>query len=226
MCRGWLLMAIGLLVLTSCVPAAARVENPPHDGDAKATEDVAGKELKEEAGEVKHDLFSWAMDLGIWTLVIFLVLLFVLGKFAWKPMMQGLEHRERAIHSALHEAQQARDEASQLRTQFEEQLRAADDRARQLLDEARRAAERTTAEMTADAQKKIQAEYDRQKREMTREYEQAKRDIQTHVAQLATLIAGKVIRRQVNHDDHRQFLDEALAELRQTGDGRRQSAAV
>jgi F0F1-type ATP synthase membrane subunit b/b' len=61
---------------------------------------------------------------------------------------------------------------------------------------------------------------------MTREYEQARRDIQTHVAQLATLIAGKVIRRQVNHDDHRQLVDEALAELQQTGDGRRQTAVV
>src|SRR5215469_16747811 len=164
MCRGWLLMAIGLLVLTSCVPAAARVENPPHDGGAKAAEGNLNKELTEESKEVKRDLFGWAMDLGIWTLVIFLVLLFVLGKFAWKPMMQGLEHRERAIHSALHEAQQARDEAAKLRTQFEEQMRLADDRARQVLDEACRSAERTTAEMTADAQKKIQAEHDRLKR--------------------------------------------------------------
>ena len=226
MCRGWLLMAIALLVLTSCAPATARVENPPHDGGGKVAEDDLGKELTEEGKEVKHDLFGWAMDLGIWTLVIFLVLLFVLGKFAWKPMMQGLEHRERAIHSALHEAQQARDEAAQLRTQFEEQMRLADDRARQVLDEARRAAERSTAEMTADAQKKIQAEHDRLKREMTREYEQARRDIQTQVAQLATLIASKVIRRQVSHDDHRQLVDEALTELRQVGDGRRQGAVV
>src|SRR5215469_11990047 len=143
MCRGWLLMAIGLLVLTSCVPAAARVENPPHDGGAKAAEGNLNKELTEESKEVKHDLFSWAMDLGIWTLVIFLVLLFVLGKFAWKPMMQGLEHRERAIHSALHEAQQAREEASRLRAQLDEQMRKANDQARQILDEARRAAERS-----------------------------------------------------------------------------------
>jgi F-type H+-transporting ATPase subunit b len=228
--RGWLLMAIGLLALILCAPAAARAEKEHADAAAKAdqkknADDFHG-ELGKEGKQIDRNLFGWAMDLGIWTLVVFLVLLFVLSKFAWKPMMQGLEHRERAIHSALHEAQQARDEAAKLRTQFEEQLRQADDRARQVLDEARRAAERTTAEMTADAQKKIQAEHDRLKREMTREYEQARRDIQSQVGQLATLIAGKVIRRQVNHDDHRQLVDEALAELRQTENGRQKTALV
>jgi F-type H+-transporting ATPase subunit b len=219
---GWLLMAMGLLALTLCLSTAACAENK-HDESAVTK---AEEEFAHEAEGANRDLFGWAMDLGIWTLVVFLLLLFVLSKFAWKPMMQGLEHRERAIHSALHEAQQARDEAAKLRTQFEEQMRLADDRARQVLDKARRDAERSTAEMTADAQKKIQAEHDRLKREMTREYEQARRDIQTQVAQLATLIAGKVIHRQVNHDDHRQLVDEALAELRQTGDGRRQTAVI
>jgi F-type H+-transporting ATPase subunit b len=223
--RGLLLMAIGLFALTLCAPAT-RAEDKQGGSPVGKVEKKTDVELKHEGEAVKHDLFGWAMDLGVWTLVIFLVLLFVLGKFAWKPMMQGLEHRERAIHSALHEAQQARDEAAQLRTQFEEQLRKADDRARMVLDEARRAAERSTAEMTAEAQKKIQAEHERLQREMTREYEQARRDIQTQVAQLATLIASKVIRRQIGHDDHRQLVDEAVNELRQTGDGRRQTAAV
>jgi F-type H+-transporting ATPase subunit b len=222
--RGWLLMAIGLLAFILCAPATGRAEKNPPEGPVEKVEHKADENLTKEAQHESHDLFGWAMDLGIWTLVIFLLLLLVLSKFAWKPMMQGLEHRERAIHSALHEAQQARDEAAKLRTQFEEQMRLADDRARQVLDEARRAAERTTTEMTADAQKKIQAEHDRLKREMTREYEQARRDIQTQVAQLATLIAGKVIRRQVNHDDHRQLVDEALAELHQTGNGRQETA--
>ena len=89
-------------------------------------ETAAGEELTKDAAK-QHDLFGWAIDLGIWTLVVFLLLLFVLSKFAWKPMMQGLEHRERAIHPALHEAQQARDEAARLRAQFEEQMRKAND---------------------------------------------------------------------------------------------------
>jgi F-type H+-transporting ATPase subunit b len=215
-----LLLGIGLVVLVLCVPAAARAEKVPGGGDE------ASKELTKEGQEVNRDLFQPAMDLGIWSLVVFLVLLLVLGKFAWKPMMQGLEHREQAIHSALHEAHQAREETGRLRAELEEQLRRANDQARAVLDEARRAAERTTAEMTAEAHKKIQAEHERLQREMNLAYDQARRDLQTQVAQLATLVAGKVLRRQVNHDDHRQLVDEAVAELRQAGDGRKHTAVV
>jgi F-type H+-transporting ATPase subunit b len=126
----------------------------------------------------------------------------------------------------LHEAQQAREEAARLRAQLEEQMRKANDQARTLLDEARRAGERTTAEMVAEAHKKIQAEHERLQREMNLAYAQARRDLQSQAAQLATLVASKVIRRQMNHDDHRQLVEEALAELRQTGDGRQQTALV
>jgi F-type H+-transporting ATPase subunit b len=217
--RGWLLVGIGLLALALCAPAGTAVD-PPKQGDG------VQEELQHEQKAVKHDLFGWAMDLGIWTLVVFLLLVFVLGRFAWKPLLQGLEHRERAIHSALHEAQQARDEAARARVQLDEQLRRANDQVRAMLDEARRDAERTTAEMTAEAHKKMQAEQERLQREMRLQYDQARRDIQTQVAQLATLVAGKVIRRQVNADDHRQLVDEAVAELRQAGDGRRDTALV
>jgi len=223
--RVWLLVGLGLMVLVLCAAPAARAEKHAAAGGVKAMEENIDEELVKEAPK-SHDLFGWAMDLGIWTLVVFLVLLFILSKFAWKPMMQGLEHRERAIHSALHEAQQAREEAARLRGQLEEQLRKANDQARNILDEARRAAERTAAEMTAEAHKKIQAEHERLQREMSLAYDQARRDLQTQAVQLATLVAGKVIRRQLNQDDHRQMVDEALAELRQSGNGRQQTALV
>jgi F-type H+-transporting ATPase subunit b len=208
--RGLLIVAIGLFALVLCAPASFGADKHPPQNNAKDE-------------EVKQDLFGKAVDLGIWTLLVFLLLLFVLSKFAWKPMMQGLEQRERAIHSALHEAQQAREETARLRAQLEEQLRNANEQARTLLDEARRAGERTTAEMIAEAHKKIQAEQERLQREMNLAYSQARRDLQTQAAQLATLVASKVIRRQMNHDDHRQLVEEALAELRNTSDGRQQS---
>lgn len=212
--RGLLILGIGLLALVLAVPASSRAADPHKDAKAKKDHKDAASDhnMKE---EVQQDLFGKAMDLAIWTLIVFLLLLIILSKYAWKPMMQGLEHRERAIHSALNEAQQAREEATRLRAQLEEQLQRANDQARSILDEARRAAERTTAEMTAEAHKKMQAEHDRLQREMNLAYDQARRDLQTQAAQLATLVAGKVIRRQMNHDDHRQLIDEALAELHQ-----------
>lgn len=222
--RGLLILGIGLMAFVLWGPSSLGADDPPGD-DAKVEQKDAGKDHPK-AEETRQDIFGWALDLGIWTLAVFLVLLIILSKLAWKPMMQGLEHRERAIHSALFEAQQARDEAARLRGQLEEQLRKANEQARDLLDEARRAAERTTAEMTAEAHKKIQADHDRLQREMNLAYEQARRDLQTQAAQLATLVAGKVIRRQLNPDDHRQLIEEALTELRQSGNGQQQTARV
>lgn len=229
--RGWLLLGFGLLALVLWTAAPVQAQDK-HDAEGEhapqADENAHPNSDAKHANsnEAQKELFGWALDLGIWTLIVFLVLLFVLSKFAWKPMMQGLEHRERAIHAALHEAQQARDEASRLRGQLEEQMRKANDQSRQILDDARRAAERTTTEMTAEAHKKIQAEQERLQRELKLAFEQARRDLQAEAAQLATLVAGKVIRRQMNHDDHRQLVDEALAELRQAGNGRQETALV
>ncbi|HZV05925.1 MAG TPA: F0F1 ATP synthase subunit B [Gemmataceae bacterium] len=223
--RGLQILGIGLLALLLVAPASIRAAAPQGEEGFKADQKHADGGHKQN-DEVEQDLFGKAVDLGIWTVLVFVILLFVLSKYAWKPMMQGLEHRERAIHAALLEAQQAREEASRLRGQLEEQMRKANDQARQILDEARRAAERTTAEMTAEAHKKIQGEHERLQREMNLAYEQARRDLQSQAAQLATLVAGKVIRRQMNHDDHRQLVEEALAELRQIGNGRPETARV
>lgn len=165
-------------------------------------------------------------DLGIWTVMVFGLVLLILRKYAWKPILEGLQRREKSIQTALDEAHKAREEAAQLRSEFDAQSRKADDQARHILDEARRAAERTTAEMTAEAHKKIQAEHERLQREMNLAYDQARRDLQTQAVQLATLVASKVIRRQLNQDDHRQMVEEALAELRQSSNGRQQTALV
>jgi len=66
-------------------------------------------------GGAASELFAPRLDLMIWTIVVFGVLLFVLKKFAWGPMLQGLQGREERIRGALDEAQTARDEAQKLR---------------------------------------------------------------------------------------------------------------
>jgi len=185
----------------------------------------AGDELEIEL-EPEKTFVEQMADLGIWTVVVFAIMLWLLRKYAWKPILEGLQRRESSIQSALEEAQQAREEAARLRAQLEEQLRNAHEQAHALLEEARRAAERTTAEMIAEAHKKIQAEHERLQREMELAYAQVRRELQTEAAKLATLVAAKVIRRQINYDDHRQLIEEALSELRQVSNGQQQTAFV
>jgi F-type H+-transporting ATPase subunit b len=153
------------------------------------------------------------LDLMIWTIIVFGALLFVLGRFAWKPMLEGLKGRENRIRGALDEAQGARDDAQRLREQLQAEMAKMNDKMREMMDEARREGQAQRDRMIAEAQAAGQAERERARREIQMETEQAKQELRDQTAQLATLVSAKVIGRSLNAEDHRGLVDEALAEL-------------
>jgi F-type H+-transporting ATPase subunit b len=206
-------------VLWAALALAAVAERP---GVAWA-EGEGGGHGKGSSGNVQ--IFKEALDLGIWTVVVFVLLFFVLRKFAWGPMLQGLQKREESIHLALEEAQKGREEAQRLRDQFQGEMNRAHDRAREIHEEARRNAERAANEMIAKARSEIQAEHERRRRELDIARDQALQQLWSQTAQLATLVSAKAIRRQLTPDDHRRFVDEAIAELQQAGTQHKQQAA-
>jgi F-type H+-transporting ATPase subunit b len=163
-------------------------------------------------------MFGWALDLAIWTMVVFLILLWVLSKYAWKPMLEGLQRREESIRSALDEAQRAREEAKVLQQRFEKEMNEAQERVRDVMDQARRDAQSMRDDMVAKAKSEIQTERERLHREIEMARDQALEQIWDQSARLATLISAKAIRRQLNAEDHRRLVDEAIAELRQARD--------
>jgi F-type H+-transporting ATPase subunit b len=211
--RGWLLVLCCLVALAVSAPVRVGAAPDHPEGGGEATPGAgAGKDEHKDEG-----VFSGALDLTIWTIVVFLLLLFVLSRYAWKPMLQGLEQRERNIHEAAEEARRAREEAQRLREEFQEKINRAHDEVRGILDESRRAAQRQHDDMMEAARKEIQAERDRLHREMELARDQALRQIWSQGAELAALVSAKAIRRQLTPDDHRQLVDEALAELREAG---------
>jgi F-type H+-transporting ATPase subunit b len=158
-----------------------------------------------------------AWDLGIWTLVVFLVFYFFLKKIAWQPILDGLKKREDSIRGALEEAQKARDEAQRMREQWQREVDQAHVKVAAILDEGRRNAKTMTDEMIAKARSEIQGERDRLRREIENAKDQAVQEIWNQAALLATAISAKAIRRQISAEDHRRLVDEALAELKKTG---------
>ncbi len=212
MARGWHLACV-LLVLGVLLVPGVRAEAPPH-GDAAA----AGGEHSAEVAthESEGDIFGRALDLGIWTVVVFLVLLFVLSKFAWKPILQGLEQREHSIREAAEQAEHARREAEGLRGKLQAEMDQAGEKIRAMMDDARRGAQQMKDEMIAQARAEIQADRDRVRREIETAKDQALMELYNRSIQLATAISGKVIRRQLTADDHKQLVDEALDDLAQT----------
>ena len=172
------------------------------------------------------NIFAPALDLTIWTIVIFLLLLAVLYKFAWKPMMQGLQKREHDIHAAVNDARTAREEAQRLREEIQAERNKIEDMRRDILLKAQADAQRLADEMAAKAKAEIQAERDRARRDLEVAHDQALKDLYEKTVDLAALVSAKAIRRQLTPDDHRRFMDEALAEIRQASNGRKTPASV
>ena len=156
-------------------------------------------------------------ELGIWTLVVFALLFFILKKVAWGPILDGLRKREETIQGALTDAQKARDEAKGVRDQVQRRLDQIGEEIRNLMDDARRKAEGLAADLTAKARQEIQADRDRLLPRNRGGKRQGIARILGQTAQLATLVSAKTIRRQLNQEDHRRLVDEALVELRQAG---------
>jgi len=155
-------------------------------------------------------------DLGLWTLVVFGLLVLILGRFAWKPILEGLDSRERNLASSWEDAEKAKAETQQLRTQLQSELAAANGQIRAMLEEARRDADALRTQARADGATEAKNELERARLEIETARDQALQEIWASSVQLATLISSKAIRRDLSADDHRRLFDEALAELKTT----------
>jgi F-type H+-transporting ATPase subunit b len=212
-----LLGVVTAAALSAPVHAAAE---PAHDKKADAHADKKGDGHGDAHGsDDDGGVFGKALDLAIWTILVFLILLMVLGKFAWGPMMEGLKRREESIRAAIDEAQKAKEEAARMRQEMQAEMAKVRDSQQKLIEEARRDAERLKEEMKTEAQAQITAERDRLRKEITTATDQALQDLWQRTARLATEVSAKAIRKNLAEDDHRRLVDEALRELKVAPDG-------
>jgi F-type H+-transporting ATPase subunit b len=153
-------------------------------------------------------------DLGIYTFIVFIALLVILGKFAWGPMMRGLDEREAHLRKIHDDAEAARAESQRALADVQARLAKANEEVRAMLDEARRDAQVVKDQMKADAAGEIQAERDRIRRDIEMARDQALQQIYQQAVQLAALVSTKAVKRELTPADHTRLLDEALSDLR------------
>jgi F-type H+-transporting ATPase subunit b len=160
-----------------------------------------------------NPLIQVTPGLMIWTIVCFLVVLFVLKRWAFGPVQQMIDARRERIQSALDEADEARSEARALLEEHKKLIGQAKSESEDILSEARR---------IADAQRervKVETEEDRQRRleETRRQIEQATQQalgqIRDEVGKLSLLAAEKITRKSLTGPDQQRLIDEALAEI-------------
>jgi F-type H+-transporting ATPase subunit b len=179
----------------------------------------AGHVAKEES---KIDLFKGAIDLSIYTIIVFLILFALLRAFAWGPIRDGLDKREKAIARDKHEAEAARKEAEQTRHSLEGERSKAAAEVRQMMEKARIDAEALAAQREAQSKAAAAAERDRLLREVEVNEAIVRQEVLDQGADLAALISAKVVRKSLTYEDHRALLGEALAELRAAAAGHKQ----
>lgn len=210
-----LAVAVGLVVGVGVMTRPVVAESPTAADEAKESGAHAAKGGEHAEKDKTAFMGIKRYDLGIYTLIVFGALFFVLGKYAWKPIMEGLQKREDAIVKARTDAETARGEAQKLLDEVKAQRLKANDEIAAILMEARKDADAYREAEKARTAADIQADRERLKREIETARDQALQDIWDKTVQMATLVSSKALGRAVTADDHRRLIDESLAELGQ-----------
>ena len=157
------------------------------------------------------------LDLTLWSILVFALMLGILWKFAWTPILAGLQEREQTIHKALEQAEQTRRDALEQQGKMQAEMNAAGQKIAAQLEQAHRDAQQLKEQMHAEAKAEVQRERDRLHREIETAKDQALKEIWEQSVSLASLLSTKVLRRQLTADDHRRLLDETLVDLKAVG---------
>ncbi len=146
----------------------------------------------------------------IWTIITFIVLLLVLRKIAWKPLLAALEDRENTIRNSLEEAQRARQEAEHLLAQHQQMLANANQESARIIEQGRAEAERLRVSLMEQAREDAQRLLDEARREIARERQRAIQELKSTAADLALAAAGHLLHTAVTQDDHRRLVMDFL----------------
>ncbi|RMF70569.1 MAG: ATP synthase F0 subunit B [Calditrichaeota bacterium] len=148
-----------------------------------------------------------------WTAATFILLLFVLKKMAWGPVLQALAEREKRIKEALEKADAAQRESEQAMAKNQEILDAAKREAQELLVKSRKTAEATKEEIIQKAQAEAANMLEKAKREISLEREKAVEEIRNQAAELSVMIASKLIGKTLSQEDHKAIIDKSIKNM-------------
>jgi F-type H+-transporting ATPase subunit b len=158
-------------------------------------------------------LVSPNVGLMIWTLLVFGISLYILGKYAFPRIAEALDRRQKAIEESIDAAERTRTEAEQILAEYRERLAEARGQADDIVARARKTGEAAEHEIVADARTKREEMMEQTRRDIEAETRRAIQQIRAEVADLTVLATEKVARKSLTGDDQRKLVDEALSEL-------------
>ncbi len=165
------------------------------------------------AEEAPLSPFSGNVGNALWTLVIFVLVVVVLGKFAWGPVLSLLKQREDFIHKALSDAKRDRDEAEARLREHAARLQSAQAEAIGIIDEARRDAERLRQELRDRARAEADTMIKNAERQIEAQTTRALQQLRQEAVDLSVTIASKILQRNISKEDNDKLIAEALRQI-------------
>jgi F-type H+-transporting ATPase subunit b len=158
-------------------------------------------------------IFEISPGLFVWSLITFLVLVALLYKFAFNPLVKLQKTRQTSINQAIDDAENLRAEAQELLASYKQQLTEAREEAGAILDRARKAGESTKAEALEEARAQAEATLAKARQQIERDTNQALQQIREEVADLTVAATAKVARTSLSGEDQLRLIQEAINEI-------------
>jgi F-type H+-transporting ATPase subunit b len=168
------------------------------------------------AEEAPLSPFAGNLGNAIWTLIIFLIVIVVLGKFAWGPVLALLKQREDFIHKSLSDAKHDRDEAEARLKEYAARLQSAQAEAVSIIEEARRDAERLRQELRERARAEADTMVKNAERQIDLQTTRAVQQIRQEAVDLSVAIASKILQRNISKEDNEKLIADALRQIETT----------
>jgi F-type H+-transporting ATPase subunit b len=183
---------------------------------------LSASPLAAQEAEKKVDLLSPNPGVMFWTLIIFVVLLILLSRLAFKPLTAAVEAREKALEDLIKSAKSDRDEAAKLLAEQQKGLDASRADAQRVIAESRVTAEKLRNEMLEQTKQQQHELLDRARTEIDNERKRAIADLRREAVELALAGASKVIERNLDDQTNRKLVESFLATVPSGGNGRGQ----
>jgi F-type H+-transporting ATPase subunit b len=158
-------------------------------------------------------LMSLQVNLMFWTLLIFVLLYFILSRYAFGPITAAVEKREKALEEALDAAKRDRDAAAKLLAEHQAQIDAARGEAQKLIADSRVVAEKMRTDLLDQTHREQQDMLERARREIDSEKENAIAELRREAVDLALAGASKVIEQNLESERNRQLVERYLSQL-------------
>ncbi len=154
--------------------------------------------------------------LMIWTIVTFLIMVFLLKTFAWGPLLHSVEERERRLKEDREAAEKARSEAQKIQADLEAKLNALDAKSREVLAQAQKDAEALRAKPSAEAKEEAARLMEKTRAGLEEEKRRLVGELRQEVAKFSVQAAEKLVRKTVDAGVRKSVLDQFFVDLDKT----------